>query len=356
MGNAIDIVVVVAGVNRPLTEADGSIVTSPPLWIRAAGQIRRTKVVIHGKPVLLIFPTPPGPGSSKSHIQPLQEPPYRGRPIPELKIAPSAGWGNFDSKADALLVKALRFVAPLEANPTTMSTTGVMDPRRGSVDWLRVAWPPWFELARDWLCAWTGLVRGQVYSSESPRIIDAAAERYGIERPGSVQIGTSIASHGQVFPAASADQVRAAFLCATNGTSVPVAFDLLMDAQTAHLHGRYRQCVIDACTAAEASLSERIQNNLANGAVPSDARETITKQTDGVVGLARLAVSMGVSVPVSSNAISHRLAGPRNMAVHVGSSLDGETATAAFRLARELVLAVNPLPSPASVLRRNRRT
>jgi hypothetical protein len=62
---------------------------------------------------------------------------------------------------------------------------------------------------------------------------------------------------------------------------------------------------------------------------------------------------MGLALPVSRKAISDRLAHPRNLAVHVGSSLDAKTATAAFRLARELVNAVNPLPPASSILRRH---
>jgi len=330
--------------------ADGSIVISPPLWIDG-GAIRRARVLIAGTPVTLIFPTSPAVPKGARLVQ-LEEPRFRGRPIPQVKFPPRNGWGNFDVEFNRLLVRALRFVTPM--SPVIAPTTSAV-PREfytQPLDWLRLAWPPWFEFVQDWICAWTGLIRELQDGEETRPFIDAAAERVGVEHPGTATVRIEIASHGPQ-PAASAEQLRAAFICATHAYRIPASIELLKQAQSAHLHGRYRQCVIDACTAAEASISERVQAELMRRSVPTDARERITRQAGGVVELSQLARSMGLSLPVSLKAISDRLAGPRNLAVHVGSPLDAKTATAAFPLARQLVNAVNPLPPASSILRRH---
>jgi hypothetical protein len=109
--------------------------------------------------------------------------------------------------------------------------------------------------------------------------------------------------------------------------------------------------VIDACTAAESALSERIQVELTRRSVPADARKTVTDQANGVVGLSQLANSLQLSLPVSIGKIRAQLAGARNRAVHQGDTLTEEAATAALRLAQDLVKTVSPPPSPSSIHR-----
>jgi hypothetical protein len=197
--------------------ADGSAVTDPPLWIEG-GAIRRAGVLIASTPVMLIFPSTPAVQDG-DRLVPLEEPRFRGRPIPELKIPPWDGWGNYDVSYNCLFIKALRFVT---------STTPVINPpdRHGlhdrPLDWLRSAWPPWFELAQDWIYAWTGLVRGQRHRDDTHPIVDAAVEREGIAHPGTVGISVTVASHGPQ-KAASAQHLRAAFACASYSYRLPAA-------------------------------------------------------------------------------------------------------------------------------------
>lgn len=321
--------------------ADGYLVPSLPLWIQG-GAIRWAKVEVDGQPVRLIFPTAPKATGSQL-VLPLEEPMYQGRRLPEAKGV-RVDWGNLDTRHNSHLVKALRFVAPLE--PVRDKQPHELPPRLG---WLRRAWIPWYEVVQDWLAAWTGLLREQWGEGLPEPVVSALAEMKGLR--GLASASSSVASHGPQRAATEAE-IRAAFVCAGQERQIPSQWALLVRSRSAHFQERYRDCVIDACTASESSISEWIQATLARRSVPLEAQEVVTKQANGIVGLAEVAASLGLTPPRSRGAISNQLAGPRNRAVHAGAVLDVETATKAFRLANAMVATVAPMPSPASILRR----
>lgn len=321
--------------------ADGYLVPRLPLWIQG-GAIRWANVEVDGQPVRLIFPTAPKTTGSQRVLR-LAEPMYQSRRLPG-ENGVHIDWGNLDTRHNSHLVKALRFVAPLE--PLGDKLPHELPPRLG---WLRMAWIPWYEIVQDWLAAWTGLLREQWGEGLPEPFVSALAEMKGLR--GLVSVGTSLASHGHQR-AATGDEVRAAFVCAGQDRQIPPQWALLVRARSAHFQRRYRDCVIDACTASESSISEWIQAALARRSVPVEAQEVVTKQANGIIGLAEVAASLGLTLPRSRQAISNELAGPRNRAVHAGAVLDVETATKAFRLADSLVATVAPMPTPASILRR----
>jgi hypothetical protein len=312
-----------------------------PLWIQG-GAIRWAHVKMDGHPVRLIFPTAPKE-TGRHLVRPLVEPMYQGRKLPEAKGV-RVDWGNIDTRHNSHLVKALRFVAPLE--PLRGKQPHELPPRLG---WLRRVWVPWYEVVQDWLAAWTGLLREQWGEGLPEPVVSALAEMKGLR--GMASVGSSLASHGPQR-AATAAEIRAAFVCAGLDQQIPPQWALLVRSRSAHFQERYRDCVIDACTASESSISEWIKVTLTRCSVPVEAQDVVTKQANGIVGLAEVAASLGLTLPRSRKAISNELAGPRNRAVHAGAVLDAETAAKAFRLANAIVVTVAPMPSPASILRR----
>lgn len=321
--------------------ADGYLVPRLPLWIQGDA-VRWATVKIDGKPVRLIFPTAPeAPGSALT--VPLAEPTYQGRRLPKAEGV-DVDWGNLDTRHNSHLVKAFRFVAPLE--PLKGKQPYEIPPRLG---WLRRAWIPWYEVVQDWLAAWTGLLREQWGEGLPEPVVSALAEMKGLS--GLVSIGSSLGSHGPQR-AASAAEIRAAFVCAGQDRQIPPQWALLVRSRSAHFQHRYRDCVIDACTASESSISGWIKATLTGRSIPVEAQEVITRRTNGIVGLAEVAASLGLALPKNRNAISNDLARPRNRAVHAGAVLDVDSATKAFRLANAIVEKVAPMPSPASILRR----
>jgi hypothetical protein len=323
--------------------ADGYLVPRLPLWVQG-GAIRWAHVELDGQPVRLIFPTAPKTTESQM-LLPLAEPLYQGRRLPEAKGV-RVDWGSVDTRHNSHFVKALRFIAPLE--PLGDKQPYELPPRLG---WLRSAWVPWYEIVQDWLAAWTGLLREQWGEGLPEPVVSALAEMK--ELRGLVSASSSLGGHG-AQRAATADEIRAAFVCAAQEEEIPPQWALLVRSRSAHFQQRYRDCVIDACTACESSISEWIRARLARSSVPVEAQEVVTKQANGIVGLSEVAASLGLTLPRSRGAISNELAGPRNRAVHAGAVLDVETATKAFRLAHAIVAQVAPMPSPSSILRRPR--
>lgn len=321
--------------------ADGYLLPRLPLWIQGDA-IRWAKVEVDGHPVRLIFPTAPK-ATEGQLILPLAEPMYQGRRLLEAE-GTHVDWGNLDTRHNSHLVKALRFVAPLE--PLTGKQPHELPPRLG---WLRRAWIPWYEVVQDWLAAWTGMLREQWGEGLPEPVVSALAEMRGLR--GLASVSHSVASHGPQR-AAREVEIRAAFVCAGQKRQIPSQWALLVRSRSAHFQQRYRDCVIDACTASEASLSEWIQATLERRCVPVEAQEVVTQQANGVIGLAELAASLGLTLPRSRGAIANELAGPRNRAVHKGAALDNVTAAKAFRLANAIVGSVAPMPTPASILRR----
>jgi len=333
--------------SRVKVVADGSIVVSPPMWIDA-NVIRRVSVSIATRPVQLIFPVASSKSGNSRPIIDLLEPKYLGKDIPQVKVPPKFGWGHHDVKSNRLLVDALRFTTPMNGQ-STVRTNFITTPQ--PLDWLRSEWPSWYAIVHDWLCAWTDLTRGQEHFVGSYDSIDAAAERIAMGTTGFVSGGIKVVGYGPVR-AATADEVRAAFRCANNSYKVPVPWDFLMRANTARLHQQHRECVIDACTAVEASISNRIQKDLLIALVSAEGAKRITLQANGVVELYKLAISIGLTMPLSQNKVRARLSEPRNNAVHLGISPTLEEALAATSIANQIVKAMDPLPSPASLLRR----
>jgi hypothetical protein len=167
-------------VGSPSVELDARGEPTPVFYLhQGLDATRRARVLISGTPLTLIFPTKPAVVGG-TRLIPLEEPRFRGRPIPAPKIAPRSGWGNYDANFDRLFVRAVRFVGPIHPVVAIPPPTTPMGFTTEPLYWLREAWPPWYELVQDWLCAWTGLHRNQrIRVEHSERLVDAAVERRG---------------------------------------------------------------------------------------------------------------------------------------------------------------------------------
>jgi hypothetical protein len=112
--------------------------------------------------------------------------------------------------------------------------------------------------------------------------------------------------------------------------------------------GDFRQAVIDACTAAEMTLSKALKDSLTNAGVPEDTIARSLKEAAGIVAVFRLYVISGGRPGVSDGRVMNQLAEPRNNAAHRGELLDRQIAQRAIESAKALVGATDPLPTPSA--------
>ena len=107
-----------------------------------------------------------------------------------------------------------------------------------------------------------------------------------------------------------------------------------------------RQKVIDAVTAVEVALSRRIEAHLMG--LNSSAKERILRSANGVVELLRLVkdIEPGTFDDISASRAMHRLAGPRNMAVHQGTRPTQQETNDCVSEAWRLTERLSPLRKP----------
>jgi hypothetical protein len=105
--------------------------------------------------------------------------------------------------------------------------------------------------------------------------------------------------------------------------------------------------VIEVATATEVALTSKLHDRLQ--AVPSEARDVIVKQANGLVGALTLLEKIdGISRSDSQlERVKDQLAKPRNDAVHRGlKPPDATTLQRAVTTARAVLDRYSPLPQP----------
>jgi hypothetical protein len=115
---------------------------------------------------------------------------------------------------------------------------------------------------------------------------------------------------------ATREQVESAFYCASKGYRIPLQYALLQRAVSDYHNGDSRQSVINACAAAEVSLSAAVRKALSSAKVEDEAAGRIITRASGVVEMFRLFIVSGGKTAVSDNRVMAQLAGPRNAAAH----------------------------------------
>jgi hypothetical protein len=204
----------------------------------------------------------------------------------------------------------------------------------------------WLALVRDWLAAWRGAVRGPVGHEATPRIKMASSAYAGSMGGGGYAKGGIYLGGRRIC---RPSELHAAFAAASAGRSLPLEHQLIAEAIASSWAARPGQAVISACSAAEVALSGSYDKVLATAGRSEKERAEILASVSGVVELYRLNASRKRGLPISLRAVMHRLAHPRNRAVHAGDQPDEKTVRQAIEAATA-ILAVAPLPTPRQLL------
>jgi hypothetical protein len=198
----------------------------------------------------------------------------------------------------------------------------------------------WFATVAQWLELWTRQIiapdpNGDLGTRGRLADVDAPALASGWHRPS----GPVFMQHPSV--AIGRQQMEAACGHASNSLQPPDEWLLYLRARRG---SDERIALIEAATAAEVALSRAIAHRLTG--TPADAVQRIIEGANGLVGLLRLLESMDESTESRWKRAAHRLAHPRNRAVHGGVQSTAEERLAALQEAFELLQCYSPLPGP----------
>jgi hypothetical protein len=334
-----------------LRRIDGIVDLAVPLEVQSDALGGRVPVIIGGYEGTIGLPLPPASGiPSAGEVAFLQAPSLGSRPLPELTLyGMRAGrWGYIGSSQGHTFVEAVQIRIPLGDPSGTIPA---------QMHALGRAFDRWFESARDWICAWTGQPRhGEFDRAESH--VSATIRVDG--KPGLYGSGVTLSRVFFGHQPADKDQMMSAFYCASRGYALPLEHALLLRAKSDFADGNFRLAVINACTAAEVSLSAAVKAALNSAAVRDKTVTNIMKQSSGAVELFRLFVITGgtATVPitggtasVSDDRVINELAKPRNEAAHAGGASTKPVAEQAIKIAIAIVKAAAPLPGPSDARR-----
>jgi hypothetical protein len=316
---------------------DGIVTLPSSLWTDAE-PLGPLRVKIGARSLSLIFPHE---AASAGEVGPLRliEPTYRGRLRKQPRPEPRRGWGFYDPGTSGFLINAARFRTRLERR----------EPDR-ELSALSLAFGHWWEVVSDWIGLWT-IPRTSHYGSILPAdIATTFSTPSGLMRYGWGGTVSVTVTSGGSLPKASTEQVRAAFRLASRNQEISAVHAFMQRARVDHSAGRRRQAVIDACSAAEQAMSQRFTRAMAVRRVPTETIDTSLSQANGIVGLCQLVISTGTRLPASLRRVSDQLAGTRNRAVHDGYEPSEAESVKAITTARELILSVMPIPTPASAI------
>ena len=265
------------------------------------------------------------------------------RPLPETTLVANRHgmWGYISAGHAFIYIVRIRISigGTDEVIPKQMSALGRQFDR-------------WYSVVRDWVSAWSGQVRYRGFDYEESHIhatikVGGKGALYGSGlTAGRVFMGEAIATR---------EQVEAAFYCASRGYNISLQHSLLQRATSDYSNGDFRQAAINACAAAEVSLSAAVRAALSSIDVRQKTIENIMKQSTGVVEIFRLFVVAGGKCAVSDDRVIDQLARPRNQAAHAGISPSTTDVRRAIDTAKEIVEAAAPLPKPAAAKRSARK-
>lgn len=330
-----------------LRHIDGKVDLSVPLYVQPDVLGMKISVRIDEHNGTIGFPLAPDTGfPAAGEVALLQSAVLGVRPLPETTLAGSLGarWGYIGIASGEAFVESLRIRISIGGTggfvPDQMRTFGR-------------AFDMWYSTVRDWVCAWSGQLRHREFDHEESRVratisVDGKAGLYGSGITGGrVVIGET---------AVTREQVESAFYCASKGYALPLQHALLQRAQSDFMNGNFRQAAINACTAAEVSLSTAVRAALNYANVREKTVTNIMRQSSGAVEIFRLFVITGGKSTVSDDRVMDQLAKPRNDAVHAGVSSTQNDAQRAIATANAIVEAAAPLPEPADAKRSARKS
>lgn len=321
-----------------LRRIDGIVDLPIPLHVEAEALGGRVSVNIGQHKGMIGFPALPDSGIPKNgQVSFLNAPVLGARSLPDLTLhgSPLNRWGYISSSRGDTFIERIRIRIPLgdsqESVPDQMGTLGR-------------AFDAWFSLVRDWICAWSGQLWDRDFYRKRCHV-SATVRLNG--KPG--LYGSGVSSERVTFGenAATRDQVLAAFRCASKHYNLPLPYAFLLRSRSDRENGDFRQAIINACTAAEVSLSSAVEDALNSAKVRERTVVNIMRQSSGVVEIFRILIATGAPTPVSDDRVMDQLAKPRNDAVHAGARSTEIQAARAIETASLIVEAATPLPNPA---------
>jgi hypothetical protein len=215
------------------------------------------------------------------------------------------------------------------------------------------AFGEWVRRARQWIEAWNAAPQ-----SDLTRVLEPFME--GIYRKDGkwVRVGLGGGPRHAFFPGhplIRPPELLAAFDAASAGMDLPLQYRTWMAANTYWYLEDYRSCTIDACCAAEVSLTSAVVQVLTQDrGLTAERAKKFVDGAHGVVDTFRLYVAARGSA-ISEGRVKADLAGPRNKAAHEGDELSAEEAQTALSIARDLVSEATPLQTSAEVRKRARQ-
>lgn len=323
---------------------DGMIELSEPLHVHPDVLGMQAVVIIGENKGRVSLPSVPDTGvASSGKISFLQPASLGRRALPDTTLVAkfNGTWGY--TSAGQSFVEAIRLHIPI--GDVDGSVPGQMKEIGQKFDL-------WYNIVRDWVSAWSGQVRYREFNHEESHIhatikVDGKRGLYGSGQTG-----------GRIFigePMATREQVEAAFFCASKDYRIPLQYALLQRAVSDYHNRDSRQSAINACAAAEVSLSIAVRKALSSAKVADEAAGRIINRTSGVVEMFRLFIVAGGKTDVSDNRVMDQLAKPRNIAAHDGISPSSTDLERAINTAKQIVADAAPLPEPAAAKRLARK-
>jgi hypothetical protein len=323
---------------------DGMVELSQPLHVHPEVLGLQVAVKIGEDKGMISLPSAPGTGdSSPGQMIFLQSASLGHRALPNTTLVAKRDgmWGYISAGQAFVYVVRIRIpIGDADGSvPEQMKELG----RKFDV---------WYGIVRDWVSAWSGQVRYREFTYEESHIhatvkVEGKGGLYGSgQSAGRIFIGETMATR---------NQVEAAFYCASRGYNIPLQYALLQRAISDYHTGDSRQSVINACAAAEVSLSTAVRAALSFAKVPEETAGRIITRTSGVVEMFRLFIVAGGKTDVSDNRVIDQLARPRNAAAHDGIPPSNNDLQRAIKTATEIVEAAAPLPEPATAKRYARK-
>jgi len=283
----------------------------------------------------------PAEGLSAGNFPDLLEPMFGSIPMPWPASEERPMWGHQVMDRHSILIRAARLRVRV---PEPFQSWEIED-----------QFESFFNVASDWLRAWTGLSAPSVPSDSSdPALLFVRPRR----NRGGVHFAVgraygSIAAYAE--RSATRTELEAAIVCGINRYGLPPPQSLLYRASWDRTRADFRQAVIDACTASEVALATTVRSKLADMATPVAVIDNALKKADGVVDLYRLWVILGARPQASEGRVMNELAAPRNDAAHGGAMLGLDIADKAIDAASKIVEGASPLPDPRRVTALARR-
>jgi hypothetical protein len=277
---------------------------------------------------------------------------FRERPDPSYFQTPRWGTVAYHPQTDAIQPPILVTDFVLEYEVLSADTLELIETEKGVeivqdhfvMDFFAKI-DPWFERLAAWISALSNQTvdpagRLKVSFTEGENLVVAARLDSGFTRAS--HIAWSAPFHRPAEPATEPIW-RLAVRLASDGATPPVVYQLLSEARIAHELEDYRLAIIQAATAVEVGLSERVSQEIDALGSPLAAafggeRRTLGRLVQALKGIYPLPPETGAFI------------GLRNRAVHANFVPTQEESANALATSRSIVEAVVPPPTAGLII------